>query len=198
MLYGSPYRELIAIDGKRLPPDQQQKEERKLKEETSRRRHESPSYRADRISEFQKEQTRDRRFMEEFIRAFNFKVIGEQQLDYRQVYVIEATPRPNYHATDRDSRVLTGMRGTLWIDKQTYQWVKAEAEVVHPVSIVGLVAKIEPGTRFTLEKTPVADDIWLASHFTMTAKAEILDVFGHNRHEDVAYFDYHKAPPMPD
>jgi AcrB/AcrD/AcrF family len=89
------------------------------------------------------------------------------------------------------------MRETLWIDKQTYQWVKAEAEVVHPVSIVGLVAKIEPGTRFTLEKTPVADDIWLASHFTMTAKAEILDVFGHNRHEDVAYFDYHKAPPMP-
>lgn len=195
MLYGSPYRQLIAIDGEPLPGDKQQEEERKLREETSRRAHESPQQRARRIAEYKKERTRDRRFIEEFIHAFNFKLKGQQELDQRDVYVVEATPRPDFHPTDRDSAVLTGMRGTLYIDMQTDQWVKAEAEVTHPVSMAGFIATVEPGTRFALEKTRLEDNLWLPAHFTMTAKAEILSVIHHHKHEDVTYFNYHKARP---
>jgi len=111
------------------------------------------------------------------------------------VFVVEALPRPDFHATDRDSTVLTAMRGTLYIDTQTDQWVKAEAEVAHPVSIVGFIAKVEPGTRFVLEKMPMKDNVWLPRHFTMTAKADILSLIPHRKHEDVTYFNYHKARP---
>jgi hypothetical protein len=193
MLFGSPYRELIAVNDKPLPPDQKQQEKRKLQDETSRRQHESPGDRASRVAEFEKEQNRDRRFIEEFVRAFNFKLIGQQQLDGRAVYAVRATRRAGYRPTDRDSEVLTGMRGTLWIDKRTHQWVKAEAEVVHPVSIAGFVATVEPGTRFLLEKTPVTADVWLAKHFTMNEKAEIFSFINHKKHEDVTFFDYHKT-----
>jgi hypothetical protein len=148
MLFGSPYRELTAINGKPLPKDKQEDEKRKLEDEISRRKQESPSARAHRVEEFQKEQNRVRRFIQEFVHAFDFKLIAEQQLGDRQVYVVEATPRAGYRATDNASRVLTGMRGRLWIDKQTYQWVKVEADVIHPVSIAGFVARVEPGTRF--------------------------------------------------
>src|SRR5579872_1192420 len=195
MLYGSSYRQLIAIDGEPLPADKQQEEERKLREEIFRRAHESPKRRARRIAEQEKENTRDRRFIEEFVHAFNFKLTGEQELDQRDVYVVEAIPRPDFHPTDRDSAVLTGMRGTLYIDKQTYQWAKAEAEVTHPVSMAGFLATVEPGTRFVLEKTPLEDNIWLPRHFTMTAKAEILTLIHHHEHEDVTFFNYHKAKP---
>jgi hypothetical protein len=131
--------------------------------------------------------------MEEFLRAFNFKLIGDEQIDNRRAYVVQATPRLDYHATDRDSQVLTGMRGELWIDQQTYQWVKAEAKVVHPVSIAGFVATVEPGTRFILNKMPVTANVWLASHFSMTEKAELFSFIAHNKHEDVTYFNYRKA-----
>lgn len=195
MLYGSPYRQLIAIDGKPLPQDQRQEEERKLREETSRRAHETPDQRAQRIDEYTKEKTRDRHFIEEFVSAFHFELKGEKKLDQRDVYVVEAVPRPDFHPTDRDSKVLTGMRGTLYIDKQTDQWVRAEAEVTHPVSMLGFIATVEPGTRFVLEKMPMKDDVWLPRHFSMSAKADIFSLIPHHKHEDVTYFNYHKARP---
>ncbi len=193
MLFGSPYRELIAVDGKPLPEDRQVQETRKLAQETERRRTESPQDRERRVAEFQKEQNRDRRFMQELVHAFNFKLLDQAQIDNRQVYVIQATPRAGYHPTDNASKVLKGMRGQLWIDKQTFQWVKVEAKVIHPVSIEGFLAKVEPGTRFELEKMPAADDVWLPKHFSMTSKAEILSVIQHGEHADETYFDYHPA-----
>jgi len=87
------------------------------------------------------------------------------------------------------------MRGRLWIDKQTDQWVKVEAKVIHPVSIEGFLAKVEPGTQFELDKAPVSAEVWLPSHFTMSANAKILDIFHHSKHEDVTYFNYHRAAP---
>lgn len=193
MLSGSPYEELVAIDGKPLPPEEQKQEKRKMQEEIARRQHESPSDHARRVAEFEREQTRDRRFMEEFLGAFHFKLIGEQKLDGHSVYVVDATLRPGYRPTDRDSEVLTGMRGRLYIDRETYQWVRAEAEVVHPVSIAGFVATVEPGTRFVLQKIPVDKNVWLPGHFSMTEKAEIFSFISHHKHEDVTFFDYHRA-----
>jgi hypothetical protein len=85
------------------------------------------------------------------------------------------------------------MEGKLWIDKQTYQWVRVEAEVVHPVSIAGFLAQVQPGTRFELDKMPVAEGLWLPKHFSMKAQAKILFLFSHNTQDDETYFDYHKA-----
>ena len=193
MLYGSPYQELTAIDGRPLPKSKRQEEERKLREEISRREHESREQRASRIAEYEKEQARDQHFIREFVAAFTFKLKGEERLDGHEVYVVDAVPRRDFHPDDRESMVLTGMRGTLFIDKKTDQWVKAEAEVTHPVSIAGFLATVEPGTQFVLEKAPLADNIWMPRHFTMTAKAHILSLIPHHKHQDVAYFNYRKA-----
>jgi len=85
------------------------------------------------------------------------------------------------------------MRGTLWIDKDSFQWVKVAADVVHPVFIAGFLARVEPGTRFEVEKAPVADGVWLPTHFAMKSRANILFVLTHRENEDETYFDYHKA-----
>jgi hypothetical protein len=193
MLYGSPYQELIAVNGEPLSGERQKQERRKLEKEKSRREHESPEDRARRVDQFQAEEKRDSRFLEEFTKAFDFKMTGGEELDHHKVYVLEATPRPDYHPPDRDTQALKGMRGKMWIDKETYQWVKVEAEVTHPVSIMGFVATVEPGTRFELEKIPVEGVIWLPKHFAMTAKAKVMELIHHNGHEDETYFNYHKS-----
>ena len=110
-----------------------------------------------------------------------------------EVYVLKATPRKGYKPPDRDSEVLTGMEGTLWIDQRTFQWVKVEAHVFHPVKIEGFLATVEPGTRFELEKRPVSGDIWMASHFSMRSNAKVLLLFPHKGEEDDLYFHYHKV-----
>jgi hypothetical protein len=193
MLLGSPYERLVAVNGKPITPEEQASQQRMLAQVTAQRQRESPSQRAQRIAKYEKERKRDHLLMEQLTVAFNFKLLGEEKLDAHDVYVLSATPRPGYHPPNTETQVLTGMEGKLWIDKQTFQWVKVEAEVVHPVSIAGFLAEVQPGTRFELEKMPVGDDIWLPTHFAMKAHAKVLFFFHHRSQDDETYTDYHKA-----
>jgi hypothetical protein len=193
MLDGSPYNQVVAINGRPLPKAKQSEELRKLQEEISHRRSESSATRAKRIADFRRDQDRDKHFLEQLTRAFNFTLVAERTLGSYHVYVLRAEPKPGYEPPDRDSHVLTGMRGTLWIDKQTLEWVRVEAEVVRPVSIEGFLATVEPGTRFELEKAPAADGHWFAKHYAMSASAKILGLIHHRNHEEETYFNYKKA-----
>ncbi|MGD0668597.1 MAG: hypothetical protein ABSB23_13630 [Bryobacteraceae bacterium] len=193
MILGSPYRRLVAINGKTLPPAEQAEEQRKLDETVGRRRNESPKERAERMASYRRDRRRDRQLMNQLVQAFNFRLLGEQRLGPRTVYVLQATPRPGYTPPSLETRVLTGMQGKLWIDTETFQWVKVEASVIHPVWIEGFLARVDPGTRFELEYGPVSGDVWLPKHFAMKSRARILFVFRHRGQADQTYFGYEKA-----
>ena len=193
MIEGSPYQRLVAVNGQPISQEQQAQEQEKLNATISARRNESPEAKAKRVQQYQKERERDQQLMKQLSEAFDFKLNGEQKLDGYDVYVMVATPRAGYQPPNMETKVLTGMQGELWIDKKTFQWVKVQAEVIHPVSIVGFLARVEPGTRFELEKRPVADGVWLAKHFSMKAHAKILNVFNHKEHADETYYQYQRA-----
>ncbi len=127
--------------------------------------------------------------------AFNFRLIGVQQLRGRDVYVLDATRRPGYRPVNSKAKVLTGMRGKLWIDTQTYHWVRVEAVVVDPVYFEGFFARVDPGTRFILDKAPAGPDVWLPTHFAMHVNSKILGVFGHNSSEEDTYSHYRRGSP---
>lgn len=193
MILGSEYQRLVAVNGKPLSTEEQARQQELLDEVIAQRKSESPAQRAQRIAKYEKDRKRDHMLMEQLTVAFNFNLLGERKLGPYEVYELQATPRQGYRPPNTETRVLTGMQGKLWIDKQTCQWVKVEAEVVHPVSIAGFLAQVQPGTRFELEKMPVEDGIWLPKHFSMKARAKVLFFFSHNSEDDETYFDYHKA-----
>lgn len=195
MILGSPYQRLVKINGAPLSPEENQQEQRKQAWTIAERRAESPQQRASRIATYQKERKRDNLLMQQMTEAFDFELEGRQQLGPYEVYVLKATPRPDYRPPNIQTKVLTGMRGTLYVDTKDFHWVKVEAEVLHPVSIMGFVAKVEPGTRFELENEPAEDGhVWLPKHFSMKARAKILFAFRHNEQEDDTYFNCHKSP----
>lgn len=193
MLHGSPYQYLITENGKPLSPEEQANEQQKLEQTSRQRENESPEQKQARISKYQDDRKRNHLMMEQLTDAFEFKLLGEQKLDGFDVYVLSATPRPGYQPPNMETKALTGMRGKLWIDEKTSQWVKVTAEVVHPVTVEGFLARIEPGTRFELEKVPVGDGVWLPSHFSMRSRARIFFIFPRRREEDEKYFGYQKG-----
>src|SRR5215469_6149079 len=193
MLFGSPYQRLIAINGHDLSPAKQRDEKKKYEDAVNERQHESSDKRSQRIAKYEAERKRDYTLIQQMIEAFEFSLVGEETLMGHQVYVLKATPRAGYRPPNRDSTVLTGMEGTLWIDRDTFQWVKVQARVVHPVRIEGFLAEVEPGTQFEIEKTPVSGDIWLTSHFSMKSNARVLLLFPHRGQEDDSFSNYHKA-----
>jgi hypothetical protein len=194
MILGSPYRRLIAVNGTVLSSGQEL-ERQKLASAVILRRRETASERAERLAKYQKDRQRNRLLMDQLTKAMDFALVGEQELQGRKVYVLKATPRADYKPPTMEAEALRGMEGKLWIDQATYQWVKVEARVIHPVSIEGFLARVEPGTRFELEKMPVEDDIWLPTHFSMKSRARVLFFFTRKSEEDETYYGYHKGSP---
>ncbi len=193
MLEGSPYERLIAVNGKGLSGQKQKEEQEKYDKAIAERQHESADQRSRRIAKYQADRRRDHTLIQQMISAFDYQLVGKRSLNGFRVYVLKATPRRGYKPIDRDSEVLTGMEGTMWIDQKTFQWVKVEAHVIHPVRIEGFLAEVEPGTKFEVEKRPFDDKIWLASRYSMRANAKVLLLFPHRGQEDDSYFNYRKA-----
>lgn len=189
MIEGSPYHRLTAINDHPLSPDRQEEEERKLRQAIARRRKESPDERNKRIAEYEKGRKQDHALMREMADAFDYSVVGEEEIAGRKVWELAATPRPGYQPTSTHTRVLTGMRGKLWIDEATYQWVKVEAEVFRPVSFGLFIAKVRPGTKFELEQAPVGNGLWLPRHFSMRVDSSIL-FWGRKSSDDETYLNY--------
>ena len=53
------------------------------------------------------------------------------------------------------------------------------------------IARVQPGTEFTLEQTPAQNNIWLPSHFTTRVKAKVLS-FSKDSADDETYTDYRR------
>lgn len=194
MIGGTPYYRLIAVNGKPLSGTAEADEKRKQQQAVSERAAESPDQRRKRIEKFEQDRHRDAEMMAQLTKAFTFTLAGQQKLRGFDVWALNATPCKDYRPPNMETQVLTGMRGQLWIDRKTFQWVKVVAEVVHPVSIGGFLAKVEPGTRFELDKMPVPGGVWMASHFSMKSDAKVLHMFNHSSQDDETYFDYQRIP----
>src|SRR5689334_13533929 len=119
--------------------------------------------------------------------ALDFQLAGEETVHGYDCCVLDATPKRGYQSNDRETKVLTGMRGRLWVDKNQYQWVKVKAEVIKPVSLFGFFAKVGPGTRFQLEQAPVTNNLWLPSHFSMRVNASAFGFINENSSDDETY-----------
>ncbi len=194
MIDGSPYNLVTAINDQSLAADEKAAEQRKLQKEIERRRNESDRERKRRIAKFDKERSHDHEMLQEMVDAFQFRLTGEAQVDGRACFVLNAEPKPGYEAPNREARILKGMKGQLWIDKASNQWVKVHAEVVKPVSFFGFLAKVGPGTEFDLEQAPVMDNVWMPVRFAVRVNSTALGFFNENSTENDTYRDYQPMP----
>lgn len=196
MIDGSPYQDVTAIDGRPLSPREKAAEQKKLQKEIQKRRNESDRERRRRIDKFAKDNERDHQMLKEMIDAFQFRLAGDQRVDGYDCWVLDAEPKPDYDPSDHEGRVLKGMKGQLWIDKASYQWVKVHAQVVKPVSFFGFLAKVGPGTEFYLEQEPVplGNGLWFPKVFNVQVKAIALGFFNEDSTEHETYRDYQPMP----
>ena len=190
MIEGSPYNRLIAINNEPLTRAQAAQEDAKMQREMLRRQHEGASDRRARVSKYENDRAEEHMLMQQMVDAFNFKLLGEETLEGTECYVLDAAPRPDYVPPVERAKVLTGMHGRLWIDKNQYHWVKVQAEVISPVQFALFIAQVKPGTKFELDQAPVGN-VWLPKCFTESVNASVLGLYGYRTKEDTHFSDYH-------
>ena len=189
---GEPYQELIARNGKPLGEAEARKEQEKLDRELARRRNEDPARRSRRLSEEEKRRMEGREFAREIPEAFRFRLAGEDRLEGRPVWIIDAEPKPGYRGKAKRADLLSKFRGRLWIDQQDYQWVRVEAETIAPVRFGWVLARLDPGAKMVFEQRRVHDEVWLPSRAHIQLSARLALVRKLRGEVEVLWRDYRK------
>ncbi len=192
MIEGSPYSRLVALNDEPLGGVQQQQEQGKLSREVQRRQNESHRERQARTAKYQNERAEEHLLMQQMVDAFTFSLGSEQSVEGVNCYVLDAVPNPDYRPPLEKAKVLTHMKGRLWIEKTQFHWAKVEAQVTNAVEFGLFIAKVKPGTMFELDQAPVAD-VWLPKRFTQTINASVFGIYGMRSKEQEDYSDYRQT-----
>jgi hypothetical protein len=190
MVEGTPQYRLVAENDAPLSSVRQADEVRKFQQEVYKRRHETREARNQRIASYSKDRDQEHALLMEMSDALDYTVVGEESLRGHDVWVLEATSKPHYKPKSREGKILTGMVGKLWIEKETYQWVRVEAQVVKRISFLAFIARADPGTSFILEQERVTGKLWLPTQFSMKVNETILGIIRRSREEIETYSNY--------
>ena len=188
---GSDYYLPLAIDDVPLSPEREASELEKLKQEVQRRDGESPEARRKRIEIFRKQRDENTTLVRELPNAFRFELLREETVNGHQAFVLSGTPIHRSEGNmSKVAKVLSGMRGTVWVEKETFHAIRVECEVVTPVPIYGSLARVLPGTRIELRLAPVSGSIWRIGQFSMALMISKFFLFKSTEAACSTYSDY--------
>src|SRR5262249_19082502 len=171
--YGQEYSRLVLKDDKPLSEKDKKKEDEKLEKFLSKLRNQSEEERAKHEAKRKKEREEGRAFLRDMVNAYDFTLVGEETINGADTWVIEATPRKDFHPTQPHADILSKIKGKLWIEKKEYNWVKAEAESIDTISFGLFLFRVHKGTRFSLEQLHLNDEVWLVKRFYLNGGARI-------------------------
>jgi hypothetical protein len=177
MIDGSDYRLPLAENDQPLPPDRQKAEVAKLRSEVQRRQNEGASARQARIEEWKKRRDEEGELLLDFNDALTFQFLREETKDGHAAYVLAGTPKKGLKPATRSAKVLAGIKGTAWVEKDQMHPMRVECLVVSPVPVFGPLAHVLPGTRIEIEMTPVSESTWLIDEVIMQLHVSKLGLF---------------------
>ena len=190
--YGELYSKLIKIDDKPLSESEQKKEDEKLEKFLAKHRNESEREREKRLAKDKQRREEARAFLREIVNAFDFRLLGEEKVGEAEAYVIEATPRKDFHPTQPHGEVLTKVKGKLWIEKNGYNWVKAEAESIDTISFGLFLFRIHKGAQLAFQQLHLNDEVWLMQRFYVSGGARVALFKNEGLEQEDTFFNYKK------
>jgi hypothetical protein len=171
--YGEEYSRLIMVDDKPLDDKQKKKEDEKLEKFLAKYRNESEEERQKRRDKEKKERQESRAYRLDVANAYDFRVVGEEEIEGVNTWVIEATPRKDFKPTQPHADMLKKIKGKMWIDKKEYNWIRVEAEATDTISFGLFLFRIHPGSRFNFQQMHLNNEVWLLRRLYINGGARI-------------------------
>ncbi|MGB8477061.1 MAG: hypothetical protein WCE61_23525 [Candidatus Acidiferrum sp.] len=166
LVNGVPFEQLMERNGKPLSVEEQRKQNEKLDE----LKRETPEQHAERVRIREDESAS---LVREIPKAFDFRLVGEEAVNGRPAYVLQATPHPRYQAQGKYGRLFSKVEGKLWIDKQDLALIKIDGQVIQPFSIGLFLVRLLRGSEIKMEQTRLGDGIWMPERVEVRAAAKI-------------------------
>ena len=190
--YDEVYSRLIQVNDKPLSDKEEKKEQEKLDKLTAKRKNESEDERRKRLEKIEKERQEGRAFVRDVLNAYDFALTGEELVNGRTAYVIDAKPRRDFHPTQPHADILPKLQGKMWIDKQDYGWIKTHVDVIDTISFGIFLARIHKGTQIEFEQTRLNNEIWLPSRIYLNGNARIALLKNYTFQQEDTFSKYRK------
>jgi hypothetical protein len=185
LVNGAHFEQLVEHNGQ-LPSA---KEQRESDEDLDKLKHETLAEQTVRLRKDQE----NRSFLRDALEAFDFRLIGEEVVEGRPVYVLQVTALPAYRAHGKYGKMLSKVGGKLWIDKQDFGWIKVDGQVTQSFTMGLFVARVQRGSHIILEETCLGDGVWVPRRLEVRASARILLVKSLDIDRILTYSDYRPA-----
>lgn len=181
----------LSIDGKPLTAQAQQAEADRLRTlETN------PALQQDRLRSEARDAARIREIMRLLPKAFLYKYSGPVQTPNGPAICLAFQPNPGFSPPDLQSRVLTGIRGDVWIDPVEERLVRIDGHLFKHVDYGwgGLLGSIEPGGTILIEQARSDSTGWHLAHLKLNMQGKALLVKTVHLDVDETASEYHAVP----
>ena len=102
---------------------------------------------------------------------FQCALTGEAPVRGRDCYVVEYSPRRGQSADNREEKVINGLHGRFWIDKNSLEILQGEGSLVAPVSVALLASVTRLDFAFHTQTMPNGEAGPADFHVDLAAKA---------------------------
>jgi hypothetical protein len=163
---GRRYRRLIADNGVPLDSQTLQRRDdeyqRYLKDVQTSRARETAAERARREARERRERRGRELLVDDVFRTYEMKLARREVVDGVSSIAVTLTPRANVRTASRYGKHLRNFQGTAWVNERDYQVVRVDLECIDTVLVGwGIVGRIHKGSRLTLERRRINDEVWL-------------------------------------
>jgi len=156
---------LIEVDNHAPPPQQLKKHQQLLAKLPG-----DTELQQSRLKDQQNDRQRRDNVIKDIPDAFIYSYAGR---DPNGLIVLKFRPAPDFQPSSRQSLILQGMAGELWVDPSTQRMVKIDGKLIKDVKIGwGFLARLNKGGTFLMEQSQGPDRTWhqklLSVHFDGT------------------------------
>jgi hypothetical protein len=129
----------------------------------------------------------------EVLRASKLLNPRRERFRGRDVIVFDFEPNPDFDMRNAKSmlKFFGKTAGVMWIDEKDKQVARLEAVLFESYKVGGgVLAKLQKGASFTLEKERVNDEVWLPSQADINLSVRVLLVKGISVNQLIRSYDY--------
>ncbi len=127
--------------------------------------------------------------------AFLNQFAGSVQTASGPVIRLTFTPNPHFSPPTLESRILTGIRGEIWIDPTDLRVVRIEGHLFRTVEYGwGILGTLYPGGTISIEQAKTPQCGWQLAHLNLNMAGKELILKSLNIVVDETATDYHFVP----
>jgi hypothetical protein len=187
---GHTYRRLVEKDGKPLTAEELASEDRKHEKKMAEIS--TPEAQAKREAKRAESRRGEDSAVRQLFEIYDIAMLGREPVDGRSAILLEFRPKPGIDPAGRAGKILKTFAGRAWIDEADKQLVRVDAELVDTLSFGLVLARFQKGSRASILRRKINDEIWLPASARFTGSARVLLVKGIRMDATSEYSDYRK------